>query len=160
MRRDHPFLSTALALLATVTITACGAEQPVAPLPDDVRAASSGPAAPIASPPVPTPGPSRTSGPRPTRPPTRSPSPTPSTDCMGPVVFSIPASTEFDLFTSFCIKVGGSLRVTNTGPGTVRFAPAEKVDDFYAAGVIQGRFLHPGTYVVSIDRETKTYTVT
>jgi len=164
MHRPSPrrlIVSAALTLTVLAPVAACNAE-PVSPLPAE---------GPRTSTPIPAPTPlvspsasattlvtSRRAIPR--HPPT-APSPAaPSTPaCLGAVVHTLTADTELALVPSLCFAVGGVLRVEGTGPGTVSADPQEKVSQFYEAGVVECRFLSPGTVTVSIERDGQTHTI-
>ncbi|WP_433392673.1 hypothetical protein [Micromonospora sp. KLBMP9576] len=165
-------------------LAACaGGETSVAPLPVQPPAAASrspGPppasAPPASAPPArpSTPGPSAVVPParRPppagaptttagrTPPATRSPSGPPST-CHGAVRHDVVlAETELALLRSLCFATGGVLRIIGIGPGEVGVDREELVSRTYEAGVVDIRFVRPGTVAVLIPQGGTTHTVT
>lgn len=142
------------AALALSALAACGSE-PVSPLPAEAQSVSSPSLAP-------SPTTSATRAPSPPRVrPTVAPSPvpTPSPACLGAVMHTIKADTDLPFVTSICIAVGGVLRVDGTGPETVSADPPDNVDVSYEAGVVDCRFLSPGTVTISIVRDEQTYAI-
>jgi hypothetical protein len=66
------------------------------------------------------------------------------------------------LAPSLCIAAGGVLRLNGTGPGTVRVDREDLAGQHYEAGVVDVRFLRPGTVVVTVELnadDTDTVTV-
>ncbi|MFG3554643.1 hypothetical protein ACGGAQ_09645 [Micromonospora sp. NPDC047557] len=162
-------------LAATVGVAACGADA-VSPLPvqppgstrsTPTPAASSAIPAPTGSPsrPPPTsgrppaapPAPGRTRGtPRTTPPPTAA---TPA--CQGAVRYDLPlAETEIELLRSLCFATGAVLRIQGIGPGLVTVDRPELVSQQYEAGVVDIRFVRPGTVAVTIPKEGREHTIT
>ncbi|RKN40312.1 hypothetical protein D7223_27345 [Micromonospora endolithica] len=169
--------------LAAAPLAGCG-EEPVAPLPVRQPAPSS-PAGPATSPPNPTPAPSpppsvaattaATTAAAPTRPiappPTRPgrpstapttgrPTGTPPAACLGAVRYDLVlAETELALFRSLCLATGGVLRIQGIGPGEVTVDREDLVVSNYEAGVVDIRFVRPGTVEVRIPQNGVTYPV-
>ncbi|MBM0275373.1 hypothetical protein [Micromonospora tarensis] len=110
-------------------------------------------ARPVAAPPTPT----RTRAtPRPTPPPTDA---TPA--CQGAVRYDLPlAETEIELLTSLCFATGAVLRIQGIGPGLVTVDRPELVSQHYEAGVVDIRFVRPGTVAVTIPKEGREHTIT
>ncbi|MEV4763156.1 hypothetical protein AB0J89_11020 [Micromonospora chokoriensis] len=175
LRRAVGLVVTALA--AVVAVAACGSDA-VSPLPVQPPGPSPSTAA-VASPPTPsvTPGASRS----PTRPPpaaeppmppapirTRgtpprpTPSPTtPTSSCLGAVRYDLPvADTELELLRSLCFATGAVLRIQGIGPGLVTVDRPELVSQHYEAGVVDIRFVRPGTVAVTIPKDDRAHTVT
>jgi hypothetical protein len=75
------------------------------------------------------------------------------------VVHTLTADEELAFVTSICLAVGGILRVEGTGPETVSADPPDGASVFYEAGVVECRFLRPGTVTVSIERNGQTYAI-
>ncbi|WP_329011664.1 hypothetical protein OG271_00670 [Micromonospora rifamycinica] len=166
-------------LLALVPVTACG-PTPVAPLP--VRPPDPTLAPATASPPATTPAAPPTTGPAattvgalPSRPPapppttpvrtpggTRPPSTSPRPSaCLGPVRYDLVlADTELALLRSLCLSVGGVLRIQGIGPGEVTVDREDLVSHHYEAGVVDIRFVQPGTVRVTIPQDGTPYPVT
>ncbi|MGW3784515.1 hypothetical protein ACWD5Z_08000 [Micromonospora chokoriensis] len=165
------------ALAAIVAVAACGSDA-VSPLPVQPPGPSPSTSA-VASPPTPsvTPGASRS----PTRPPpaaeppvtpapirTRgtpprpTPSPTtPTSSCLGVVRYDLPvADTELELLRSLCFATGAVLRIQGIGPGLVTVDRPELVSQHYEAGVVDIRFVRPGTVAVTIPKDDRAHTVT
>jgi hypothetical protein len=179
LRRAAGRVGTALA--ATVAVAACGSDA-VSPLPVQPRGPSPSPSAvasAVASPPTPsvTPDASRS----PTRPPpavalppppapTRTrgtpPRPTPSattptSSCQGAVRYDLPvADTELELLRSLCFATGAVLRIQGIGPGLVTVDRPDLVSQHYEAGVVDIRFVRPGTVAVTIPKDDRAHTVT
>ncbi|MEV4121387.1 hypothetical protein [Micromonospora sp. NPDC049645] len=162
-------------LAATVGVAGCG-DDAVSPLPvqppgptrsTPTPAAASPSPAPTASPsrPPPTgarpfpapPPPTRTRGtPRTTPPPTEA---TPA--CQGAVRYDLPlADTEIELLKSLCFATGAVLRIQGIGPGLVTVDRPELVSQQYEAGVVDIRFVRPGTVAVTIPKEGREHTIT
>ncbi|MFG2051834.1 hypothetical protein ACGFIW_30930 [Micromonospora sp. NPDC048935] len=173
-----------VALVAAVGVAACGTDavsplpvQPPGPSPSTpTPTATTGPAtttattattAPAGSPsrPPPTgarpapapPTPARTRGtPRTTPPPTDT---TPA--CQGAVRYDLPlAETEVELLRSLCFATGAVLRIQGIGPGLVTVDRPELVSQQYEAGVVDIRFVRPGTVAVTIPEEGREHTIT
>ncbi|MEU4776291.1 hypothetical protein, partial [Micromonospora sp. NPDC023644] len=171
-----------------VPVAACGGgDAPVAPLPVQPPAAESPrspgppPAAPSTAAPStaspPGPGTPRTPAvvpptrrPPPAAPPTtaagrtptatRSPSGLPGT-CHGAVRYDVVlAETELALLTSLCFASGGVLRIIGIGPGEVSVDREDLVSRSYEGGVVDIRFVRPGTVAVLIPQGDTTHTVT
>ncbi|MEH1169746.1 hypothetical protein V6V47_30640 [Micromonospora sp. CPCC 205539] len=167
-----PIRRLVVVFAAALTVTACGADA-VSPLPvQPPGPARSTPApsavpTPTASPsrPPPTsgrpvaapPAPTRTRGtPRTTPPPTE---PTPA--CQGAVRYDLPlADTEIELLRSLCFATGAVLRIQGIGPGLVTVDRPELVSEQYEAGVVDIRFVRPGTVAVTIPKEGRAHTIT
>ncbi|RLP88801.1 hypothetical protein EAD89_16050 [Micromonospora sp. BL4] len=174
--------TTAAALTLTVAV-GCGGE-PVSPLPVQPPGASGSTATPgstataSATPtaaPTGSVSPSRvppTTGrpapapPAPTRtrgtPPRPAPSSTgPTTACQGAVRYDLPlAETELELLRSLCFATGAVLRIQGIGPGLVTVDRPELVSQQYEAGVVDIRFVRPGTVAVRIPQEDRAHTIT
>ncbi|MFI6780473.1 hypothetical protein [Micromonospora sp. NPDC050276] len=170
-----PLRRLVVVLAATVGVAACGADA-VSPLPvqppgpttlTPTPVATSAIPAPTASPsrPPPTsarpvaapPTPTRTRGtPRTTPPPTDA---TPA--CQGAVRYDLPlAETEVELLRSLCFATGAVLRIQGIGPGLVTVDRPELVSQHYEAGVVDIRFVRPGTVDVTIPKEGREHTIT
>ncbi|MDG4809160.1 hypothetical protein O7634_20620 [Micromonospora sp. WMMD1120] len=169
----------AIVFVAGVAVTACGADA-VAPLPAQPGAPTPS-ASPSPSPTPPTPSVTPDTSRPPTRPPpaaglpappapTRTrgtpprPTPAPSTptsSCLGAVRYDLPvADTELELLRSLCVATGAVLRIQGIGPGLVTVDRPELVAQHYEAGVVDVRFLRPGTVDVMIPKDERTYTIT
>jgi hypothetical protein len=143
-----------LALIVFASTSACG-EGLVSPLDPDAFPTS----VPATTPPPPT---------TTTRPSTRRPAPTrarpsttltatPTPACLDPIVKTLPADTGVG---SFCIEVGGILRVEGTGPEvTVTHDPAENASYFDAGGAVELQFIRAGMVTVSIHREGQIHAI-
>ncbi|MGW1451920.1 hypothetical protein ACWCO3_27135 [Micromonospora sp. NPDC002411] len=165
------------ALAGIVAVAACGSDavsplpvQPPgpspstsavasAPTPSGTPGASRSPTRPppAAEPPVP-PAPIRTRGtpPRPTLSPT-----TPTSSCLGAVRYDLPvADTELELLRSLCFATGAVLRIQGIGPGLVTVDRPELVSQHYEAGVVDIRFVRPGTVAVTIPKDDRAHTIT
>jgi hypothetical protein len=156
----HIVAAGALALIATVPMTACTAD-PVSPLP--VQAAEADPTA-ATKPPAATP---TASSPRrvttsPARAhPTRTRTTRPTSSCFGAVRHDVDLrNTVLDLIRSMCFRTGGVLRLQGIGPGLVTATPESLVAQSYEGGVVDLRFVRPGTVTVTIPQDEKTYTIT
>ena len=163
----------AFALLAAAPLAACATDA-LTPLP--VQSAGPAPAAttgtttpaprPSATPTTPSKAPPTsarpgTSPPRPTKAPTTRKPPRPTTACYGAVRHDLDLqNTELALIKSMCFRAGGVLRLQGIGPGLVTADPQSLVSQNYEAGVVDLRFLRPGTVVVSIPQEEQTYKIT
>ncbi|MEU0552182.1 hypothetical protein [Micromonospora sp. NPDC005979] len=165
------FRRLTVVLAATVAVAACGADA-VSPLPvqppGPTRSTPTPPAtsatpAPSASPSRPPP----TSG-RPPAPPTprgtprTTPPPTAATPaCQGAVRYDLPlAETEIELLRSLCFATGAVLRIQGIGPGLVTVDRPDLVSQQYEAGVVDVRFVRPGTVVVTIPKDGREHTIT
>ncbi|MET7947857.1 hypothetical protein [Micromonospora sp. NPDC005324] len=167
------------AVAGIVAVAACGSEA-VSPLPVQPRGPSPSTSA-VASPPTPSvtpstsrspsrapstigppahvpPPPVRTRGTpqRPTSPPT-----TPTSSCQGAVRYDLPvADTELELLRSLCFASGAVLRIQGIGPGLVTVDRPELVSQHYEAGVVDIRFVRPGTVAVTIPKDDSAHTIT
>ncbi|MBO3741129.1 hypothetical protein [Actinoplanes flavus] len=167
---------TAGVLAASLAVAGCGAESPVSPLPTEaatatapVRSAAAEPASSAPSVPPSRPSPAATS-PTSRRPPVVTPSPSPSRTstrppaspaCAGAVVRTIDvAADELALVPAMCLAAGAVLRIENIGPGEVTTDAPELVAQHYEAGVVEVRFVRPGTVVVRIPQGGRTYDIT
>lgn len=172
------FRRLVVVLAATVGVAACGADA-VAPLPVQPPGATGSTPTPSAvsttsATPAPTGSPSRppsTSGrpvaapPTPTRTrgmPRTTPPPTAATPaCQGAVRYDLPlAETEVELLKSLCFATGAVLRIQGIGPGLVTVDRPELVSQQYEAGVVDIRFVRPGTVGVTIPKEGREHTIT
>jgi hypothetical protein len=171
----HIAAAGALALIATVPMAACGARS-VSPLPiqaaDDDRAAAPGQASttdPRASSPVGSSPPGVAKPPAGSRPattktvkpaPPRPTSTRPISSCLGAVRHELDLrNTVLDLVRSMCFHTGGVLRLKGIGPGLVTATPESLRSYSYEAGVVDLRFIRPGTVTVTIPQDEKTYTI-
>ncbi|MBG6066536.1 hypothetical protein [Micromonospora ureilytica] len=138
-----PTRSTPTAAATAVIPTPTGS--PSRPPPTSAR--------PVAAPPAPT----RTRGtPRTTPPPTDA---TPA--CQGAVRYDLPlAETEIELLKSLCFATGAVLRIQGIGPGLVTVDRPELVSQHYEAGVVDIRFVRPGTVDVTIPKDDREHTIT
>ncbi|MFV2112988.1 hypothetical protein ACFHW0_11720 [Micromonospora sp. LOL_025] len=174
-----------LAVAVAVPVAGCGGgDAPVSPLPVQATASRSpGPTSPSPSalpssalpPSSSTPGrppavvpparrpppaapPTTAAGRTPTA--TRSPSGPPGT-CFGAVRHDVVlAETELALLPSLCFATGGMLRIIGIGPGEVTVDREDLVSRSYEAGVVDIRFVRPGTVDVLIPQGGTTHTVT
>ncbi|MEU1249101.1 hypothetical protein [Micromonospora arida] len=175
------FRRVVVVLAATVGVAACGADavsplpvQPpgptrTTPTPSTIPTISATSAIPTptgspsrppptsARPAAPPPAPTRTRGtPRTTPPPTDA---TPA--CQGAVRYDLPlAETEIELLKSLCFATGAVLRIQGIGPGLVTVDRPELVSQQYEAGVVDIRFVRPGTVAVTIPKEGREHTIT
>ncbi|SCL29903.1 hypothetical protein [Micromonospora inyonensis] len=166
---------TVVVVAVSGMVAACGGDVPVSPLPvqPPSAAATRTPTPPVtstppASPPpgtpvvVPTsrrPAPVTSTSVR-TPPATRSPSGLPGS-CHGAVRYDLVlAETELALLTSLCFATGGVLRIIGIGPGEVTVDREDLVSRSYEGGVVDVRFVRPGTVVVRIPQDGTTYPVT
>ena len=166
----HVAAAGALALIATTPLAACG-DPSVSPRP--AQAAEIESAAPnqtLAT----TPSASARAGnsePGVARQPTRQkpaktktakPTSTkPSGTCYGAVRHDLDLhNTVLDLVKSMCFHTGGILRLQGIGPGLVTATPRSLVSQSYEAGVVDLRFVRPGTVTVTIPQDEQTYTIT
>ncbi|MEU4643921.1 hypothetical protein [Micromonospora sp. NPDC023814] len=171
------------AVAVAVPVAGCGRQgAPVSPLPvqppavatsQSVGPASASPSS--AFPPAPSaPGPSAvvppTRRPPPAPPPTTAAGRTPTATsspgglpgtCHGAVRYDLVlAETELALLTSLCFATGGVLRIIGIGPGEVTVDREDLVSRSYEAGVVDVRFVRPGTVAVRIPQGGTTHTVT
>ncbi|MCM0676699.1 hypothetical protein NCC78_18705 [Micromonospora phytophila] len=170
-------LAAAVAAVAAVALTvpaaACGTG-PVSPLPVQPGSTSPTPAptptrsaAPTATPTTVAPTTARAvpAPPRPTRPrgtprPALTPTALPAT-CQGAVRYDLPlAETELELLKSLCFATGAVLRIQGIGPGLVTVDREDLVSRNYAGGVVDIRFVRPGTVAVMIPQGGRTHTIT
>ncbi|MEU8282882.1 hypothetical protein AB0C01_00820 [Micromonospora sp. NPDC048905] len=130
---------------ATTPTTPATAGSPTRPPPTSAR--------PVPAPPEPT----RTRGtPRTTPPPADA---TPA--CQGAVRYDLPlAETEIELLRSLCFATGAVLRIQGIGPGLVTVDRPELVSQQYEAGVVDIRFVRPGTVAVTIPKDGREHTIT
>lgn len=181
MRRVRRLAAVVAAALMTAPVTACAGE-PLAPLP--VQAAPTTPATatpatgaatpsaaasrpPVTTTPKPPPSIRRTARAttattvRPTtRATTAPPSSRPST-CFGAVRYDLDLqNTVLDLLPSMCFRAGGVLRLQGIGPGLVTAAPAGLTSQTYAGGVVDLRFLRPGTVTVTVPQDDGPHIIT
>ena len=168
MRRVRRLAAVVAAALMTA-VSACAGE-PLAPLPVQAAPATTTTAAatpsgapsgpPVTATPKPPPSIRRTARAttaatvRPTtRATTAPPSSRPST-CFGAVRYDLDLqNTVLDLVPSMCFRAGGVLRLQGIGPGLVTAAPAGLTSQTYAAGVVDLRFLRPGTVTVTVPQD-------
>jgi hypothetical protein len=168
LRFRHVVAAGSLALIATAPLAACG-DPSVSPLPAQaaeagtsaapgpgasVRAARPTPATtrqPAKAPPV------RTSKPAPAKPTATA---SPST-CFGAVRHDLDLhNTALELVKSMCFHTGGVLRLQGIGPGLVTAMPGTLVSQSYEGGVVDLRFVRPGTVTVTIAQDDRTYPIT
>ncbi|WP_328655129.1 hypothetical protein OG598_15805 [Micromonospora sp. NBC_00330] len=173
-----PLRRVVVVLAATVGVAACGADA-VSPLPvqapgptrttptpstisttSAIPASTGSPSRPpptSARPAAPPPAPTRTRGtPRTTPPPTDA---TPA--CQGAVRYDLPlAETEIELLKSLCFATGAVLRIQGIGPGLVTVDRPDLVSQHYEAGVVDIRFVRPGTVAVTIPKDGREHTIT
>ncbi|MFG1917202.1 hypothetical protein [Micromonospora sp. NPDC048898] len=170
-------------LAATVGVAACGTDavsplpvQPAGPSPSTPTPAATAttPAATTSALPVPAGSPSRppptgarpvATPPTPTRTrgtPRTTPPPTDATPaCQGAVRYDLPlADTEIELLRSLCFATGAVLRIQGIGPGLVTVDRPELVSQQYEAGVVDVRFVRPGTVAVTIPKDGREHTIT
>lgn len=171
------FRRVVVVLAATVGVAACGADavsplpvQPPGPtrstptpsaiptipaIPTPTGSPSRPPptsSRPVAAPPAPT---STRGTPRTTPPPDATPA------CQGAVRYDLPlAETEIELLTSLCFATGAVLRIQGIGPGLVTVDRPELVSQQYEAGVVDIRFVRPGTVAVTIPKDGREHTIT
>jgi hypothetical protein len=165
------FRRFAVVLAATVGVAACGADavsplpvQPPGPTPSTpTPSAISAIPTPTASPSRPPPTSGRPPAPRTTRgtPRTTPPSTAATPACRGAVRYDLPlAETEIELLRSLCFATGAVLRIQGIGPGLVTVDRPELVSQQYEAGVVDIRFVRPGTVAVTIPKEGREHTIT
>jgi hypothetical protein len=163
-------MRTAPASLAAAVLLAVAsgcAGEPLAPLPVQTTgppAAAPGPSAAAARSPGTTTAagtaPATRATGRPARPVTPAAVPSDETACRGAVRYEIDLQqTVLDLITSLCFRAGGVLRLRGIGPGLVTATPADLVAQSYEAGVVDLRFLRPGTVTVRIPQEDRDHTI-
>jgi hypothetical protein len=171
----HVAAAGALALIATVPMAACGGRS-VSPLP--VSAADDSAAAPSQAPSTDPRAASRVgssppsvanqpAGAAPIKTKTAKPAPPaptstrPVSTCLGAVRYDLDLrNTVLDLVKSMCFHTGGVLRLKGIGPGLVTATPESLRAYSYEAGVVDLRFLRPGTVTVTIPQDEQTYTIT
>lgn len=173
------FRRVVVVLAVTVAVAGCGGADAVSPLPvqppgptrstpattaiPTISATAAPTGSPFRPPPTsarpaaPPPAPTRTRGtPRTTPPPTDA---TPA--CQGAVRYDLPlAETEIELLTSLCFATGAVLRIQGIGPGLVTVDRPELVSQQYEAGVVDIRFVRPGTVAVTIPKDGREHTIT
>ena len=169
----------ALAVTATVPLAAC-ADPSVSPRPAQAaenetsaapnRMPRTAAPSPSARPGSPEPGAAQPAGRRPVKttttkraaPHTSEPtSAKPVGSCYGAVRHDLDLrNTVLDLVKSMCFHTGGVLRLQGIGPGLVTATPESLVSRSYEAGVVDLRFVRPGTVTVSIPQDEQTYTIT
>jgi hypothetical protein len=177
LRIRHLAAAGTITLIATVPLAAC-ADPSVSPRPaqaaeKDTSAApaqTSSTATPDASARAgnPEPGAVRTpAGPQPVKTRTVEPAPAkpatskPASTCYGAVRHDLDLrNTVLDLVKSMCFHTGGVLRLQGIGPGLVTATPGSLVSSSYEAGVVDLRFIRPGTVTVTIPQDEQTYTIT
>jgi hypothetical protein len=161
------------AIVLTPLLAACGPD-PVFPLPAEspgqsASASASAGVAPVAtspsltraaSPPAtPRPGKPKPTTTRTTRPTT--PAPGSTSTCRGAVRYDLDLrKNELALIKSMCFKVGGVLRLQGIGPGLVTVEPSSLVSTNYEGGVVDVRFVRPGTVTVRIPQDDQVYEIT
>lgn len=158
-RRSIHHLATVGALaLTVVAVTAACSPDTVSPLPIQTPSQTLA-ATPSASSPPATPPPA-SQPPKPAK--TPSPQPTASnSSCMGAIRYDLDLqNTELALLKSMCFATGAVLRVQGIGPGELSAEPADLVSQQYEAGVVDIRFVRPGTVTVTIPQPEQTYTIT
>lgn len=174
----HIAAAGALAVIATVPLAACGdpsvsprpaqaAENGTSAAPSQVRStaptvsARPGNAEPGVAPPA-GPRPVTTKTAKRTAPHTSEPTSTkPVGSCYGAVRHDLDLrNTVLDLVKSMCFHTGGVLRLQGIGPGLVTATPESLVSENYEAGVVDLRFVRPGTVTASIPQDEQTYTIT
>jgi hypothetical protein len=169
----HIAAASALALIVLTPLAACG-DPSVSPRParadgvgaaatPSVSAPSASPGSGVARQPAGH-GPEKTTGGKSqtTKPTIPKPTSTKSTGtCYGAVRHDLDLrNTVLDLVKSMCFHTGGVLRLQGIGPGLVTTAPADLVSQSYEGGVVDLRFVRPGTVTVSIPQDEQTYTIT
>jgi len=149
--RRRPIAFAVLMLIMLAPVVACGSE-PVSPLPFDAPTSSAPSATPEKSP-TPRASAARGSDRRSTS------APTQPSACLGAVVYTLEAGEELALVKSLCLAVGAILRIEGTGPGTVSADPQDRVSQTYEAGIVECRFLSPGTVTISIERDQQIFPI-
>lgn len=85
----------------------------------------------------------------------------PTGTCYGAVRYDLDLrNTVLDLVKSMCFHTGGVLRLQGIGPGLVTATPGSLVSQNYEGGVVDLRFVRPGTVTVTIPQDEQTYTIT
>jgi hypothetical protein len=175
-RFRHIAAAGTLALIATVPLAACG-DPSVSPRPaqaaEKETSAASGQTpstAPSASAEAGNLEPGRVRQPAEQNPvktrtvkttPTKPTSTQPTNTCYGAVRHDLDLrNTVLDLVKSMCFHIGGVLRLQGIGPGLVTATPESLVSQNYEGGVVDIRFLRPGTVTVTIPQDEQTYTIT
>jgi hypothetical protein len=167
----HIAAAGTLAVIATVPLAACG-DPSLSARPAQAAENAAAPSRPSAAPNAPAqaanpePGVARQpAGQRPAKTKTKTVKPTPADKptgtCYGAVRHDLDLhNTVLDLVRSMCFHTGGVLRLQGIGPGLVTAAPSSLVSQSYEAGVVDLRFVRPGTVTVSIPQDEQTYTIT
>ncbi|MEU4242462.1 hypothetical protein [Actinoplanes sp. NPDC026619] len=149
-------------------LAGCTVEPAVSPLPTEaappppVASSSATPSRPASvAPTIPhRPTPARTSRTAVSPPPLSLPTTTGSA-CEGPVVHTIDLTTdELALVPALCVGVGAVLRIEHIGPGEVTTDSPDLVDPNYEAGIVEIRFVRPGTVVVTIPQGSQSHDIT
>ncbi|MFE0592574.1 hypothetical protein [Micromonospora echinospora] len=172
-------VAVAVVVLSGAVAACGGGEVPVSPLPVQPPAPTTPtPGPPVASTTSASPPPPSSStaagraarGPPAPRPPPATPPPTPRAPpspprppptSQGAVRYDLVlAETELALVTSLCFATGAVLRIIGIGPGEVTVDREDLVSRSYEAGVVDVRFVRPGTVAVRIPQEGTTYTIT
>jgi|tagenome__1003787_1003787.scaffolds.fasta_scaffold20574103_2 hypothetical protein len=177
----HIAAAGAITLIATVPLTACGNDPSVSARPAQaaenetlapgltptaapsasIQARDSEPG--VARQPAGR-GPAKTGPAKPTstRPTSAKPTSTkPPGTCYGAVRHDLDLrNTVLDLVKSMCFHTGGVLRLQGIGPGLVTASPGSLVSSSYEGGVVDLRFIRPGTVTVTIPQDEQTYTIT
>jgi len=175
----HIAAAGALALIATIPLAACG-DPSVSPRP--AQAAENESTAPSQAGKTPSvsaragnadpgvarqpagqkPAKPKTVKPAPPRPATPEPATTkPTGTCYGAVRHDLDLhNNELALVKSMCFHTGGVLRLQGIGPGLVTATPGRLVSSNYEGGVVDLRFVRPGTVTVTIPQDEQTYTIT
>jgi hypothetical protein len=167
----HIAAAGALALIATIPLAACGGPS-VSPRP--AEAAENEAAAAPALTPDPSPSASgragnaepgvarQPAGPGSAKTGTVTPNPTkPTGTCYGAVRHDLNLRNNvLDLVKSMCFHTGGILRLQGIGPGLVTATPGSLVSQNYEGGVVDLRFVRPGTVTVTIPQDEQIYTIT
>jgi hypothetical protein len=85
----------------------------------------------------------------------------PTGTCYGAVRHDVDLhNTVLDLIKSMCFHTGGVLRLQGIGPGLVTATPGSLVSQSYEGGVVDLRFVRPGTVTVTIPQDEQTFTIT
>ncbi|MFG1887790.1 hypothetical protein ACGFIR_07960 [Micromonospora sp. NPDC049051] len=181
-RRGTAGSRLAVAVVAVAVAGCGGGDEPVSPLPVQPPAASASrsPGPPSGTPPSAPPSGPGTPGTAAVVPPARRPPPAaPSTSTAGRTPTATPSSsgppgtcfgavrhdvvlaeTELALLPSLCFATGGVLRIIGIGPGEVTVDREDLVARSYEAGVVDIRFVRPGTVAVLIPQGGTTHTIT
>lgn len=69
------------------------------------------------------------------------------------------ADTELELLRSLCFATGAVLRIQGIGPGLVTVDRPDLVSQHYEAGVVDIRFVRPGTVAVTIPKDDRAHTI-